>query len=157
MNTAYETLVQFLDAREVRYVANQDDQSICVDLRGEVASYRILAQVDAEAELFQVLGYSPVRIPEGCRSSIAEVVSRANYGLRVGKFEMDFDDGELRFQISQILTDGGLGEAVIDRMIGSTLAMLDMYLPSVLSVLYGNELPKDAIRCAEKADVSQTE
>ena len=29
------------------------------------------------------------------------------------------------------------------------MAMLDMYLPAVLSVIYGNELPKDAIRCVE--------
>jgi hypothetical protein len=29
------------------------------------------------------------------------------------------------------------------------MSMLDMYLPAVLSVIYGNELPKDAIRCAE--------
>jgi hypothetical protein len=38
---------------------------------------------------------------------------------------------------------------VIDRLIAVTMAMLDMYLPAVLSVIYGNELPKDAIRCVE--------
>ena len=32
---------------------------------------------------------------------------------------------------------------------GTTMSMLDMYLPAVLSVIYGNELPKDAIRCVE--------
>jgi hypothetical protein len=44
---------------------------------------------------------------------------RANYGLRVGKFEMDFEDGELRFQASQILDGDAVGGAVIDRMIGT--------------------------------------
>jgi hypothetical protein len=29
------------------------------------------------------------------------------------------------------------------------MTMLDMYLPAVLSVIYGNELPADAIRCVE--------
>lgn len=47
------------------------------------------------------------------------------------------------------LTDDGLGSSVIDRLISSTMAMLDMYIPAVLSVIYGNELPKDAIRCVE--------
>jgi len=27
--------------------------------------------------------------------------------------------------------------------------MLDTYLPAVLSVIYGNELPADAVRCVE--------
>ena len=149
MNAAYEELLHLLDEREVSYSTNDDRQAICTDLRGEVATYRIVAHVDAEVDLFQVFGHSPLRVPEGCRPAIAETVARANYGLRVGKFEFDVDDGELRFQASQVLTDDTVGETVIDRLIGTTVAMLDMYLPAFLSVMYGNELPKDAIRCVE--------
>jgi len=34
---------------------------------------------------------------------VAETITRANFGLRVGKFELDFDDGEVRFQAVHIL------------------------------------------------------
>ena len=149
MNAAYEELIHLLDEREVSYSTNDDRQSICTDLKGEVAVYRIVAHVDAEVDLFQVFGYSPLRVPEGSRPAIAETIARANYGLRVGKFELDVDDGELRFHASQVMTEDTVGETVIDRLISTTMAMLDMYLPAVLSVIYGNELPKDAIRCAE--------
>ena len=149
MNAAYEKLIQHLDERDVSYLTNGESRSICADFRCEVGTYRIIAAVDAESELFQVFGYSPVRVPEGARPAIAETIARANFGLRVGKFEMDFDQGELRFQAAQILTDDSLDEAVIDRLMGTTMSMLDMYLPAVLSVIYGNELPKDAIRCVE--------
>lgn len=144
MTAAYEELVHLLDEREIGY-STGDDQSVRTDLRGEVASYRIVARVEAELDLFQVFGYSPMRVPEGCRPAIAEAVARANYGLRLGKFELDLDDGELRFQVVQILTGESVGEEVIDRMIGTTLNMLDMYLPAFLSVIYANELPKDAV------------
>ena len=80
---------------------------------------------------------------------MAETVVRANYGLQVGKFELDFDDGELRFQAAQILTEGTLGDGIIDRLMGTTMAMLDRYLPAFLSVIYGNESPQDAIVCVE--------
>ena len=36
-------------------------------------------------------------------------------------------------------------------MLGTTMAMLDLYLPAILSVIYGNELPGDAIRHVEPA------
>ena len=41
-----------------------------------------------------------------------------------------------------------LEDSVIDRLMGDHV-LLDIYLPAILSVIYGNELPKDAIRCAE--------
>jgi hypothetical protein len=149
MNIAYEKLIQHLDERDVKYMANSDTRSIYAEFRGEVGTYRIIAAVDAEADLFQVFGYAPVRVPDGARPSIAETLVRANYGLKVGKFEMDWNDGELRFQAAQILSDGNLDDDVIGRLMGTTIAMLDMYLPAVMSVIYGNELPQDAIRCVE--------
>jgi hypothetical protein len=149
MNAAYERLMQHLDDREVHYLANGENRSICADFRGEVGTYRIIAAVDADAGLFQVFGCPPLRVPEGARPSVAETIIRANYRLNVGKFEMDFDEGELRFHVSQILTDDSLEDSVIDRLMGTTMSLLDVYLPAILSVIYGNELPKDAIRCAE--------
>ncbi len=144
MTAAFEELIHLLDEREVGY-ATGDDEVVRTDLRGEVASYRIVARVEVEADLFQVFGYSPLRVPEGCRPAIAEAVARANYGLRLGKFELDLDDGEMRFQVAQVLTGDSVGEEVIDRMISTSINMLDMYLPAFLSVIYANELPQDAI------------
>ena len=148
MTAAFEELIHLLDERNIGYLTS-DDEVLRTDLRAEAATYRIVARVEAEVDLFQVFGYSPLRVPEGCRPAIAETVARANYGLRVGRFEFDVDQGEVRFQASQVLTDDGAGDGVINRLITATMAMLDMYLPAMLSVIYGNELPKDAIRCAE--------
>jgi len=149
MHTAYEKLIQHLDEREITYLTNSDNRSICADFRGAVGRYRIVAVVEPEDSLFQVFGYSPVTVPEGCRPAIAETIARANYGLKVGKFELDYDDGDLRFQVAQILPYDTLEDETIRRLMGTTMAMLDAYLPAVLSVIYANELPKDAIRHAE--------
>jgi hypothetical protein len=116
-----------------------------VGLPALVAVYRITASVEPETDLFQVMGHSPLPVPQGCRSTAAEAIARANYGLRLGKFELDFADGEVRFQVSQIVVDEAVGQAVIDRMIGTTVNMLDTYLPALLSVVYANELPKKAV------------
>jgi len=149
MNAAYEKLIQHLDEHEIRYLTSSDNRSICADFRGEVGTYRIVAMVDADDGLFQVFGNSPVYVPEGCRPAIAETVVRANYGLKVGKFEMDFGTGDLRFQASQLLPYDTLEDQTIERLIGTTMAMLNLYVPAILSVIYGNELPKDAVGCVE--------
>ncbi len=84
-----------------------------------------------------------------CRTAAAETIAHANFGLRLGKFELDFADGEVRFQVSQILVDDAVGQEVIDRMIGAAVNMLDTYVPTLLSVIYANDLPKEAVARVE--------
>lgn len=147
--SAFESLVEYFDSCDCRYQTNSDDQSISANFRGEAGTYLVVAQIEDEAKLLHVSGYASMRVPEGSRPAVAETVARANHRLRVGKFELDLEQGDLRFHASQVLTEDGLGDSVIYRLIDTTMSMLDMYLPAVLSVIYGNELPKDAIRCVE--------
>jgi hypothetical protein len=149
MNDAYEKLIHHFDAHEIRYLTSGDSRTVWADFRGAVGSYRLVAMVDATDGLLQVFGYSPVYVPEGCRPAIAETLARVNCGLKVGKFEMDYDQGEVRFQAAHILANNSLEDETIRRLMGTTMSMLNVYLPVILSVIYGNELPKDAIRCVE--------
>jgi hypothetical protein len=149
MNTAYEKLIEHLDGRQYRYTTDDGSHSVFADFRGEVGHYRLWIEVTEEAELFQIFGHSGVRIPPGSRPDIAEVVTRANCGMRVGKFEMNIEEGEIRFQAAHILTGGELEPEVIDRLISTTLAMLDRYVPAILSVIYGNEPAADAVKRVE--------
>lgn len=149
MSIAYEQLVQHLEGHDIRFDAAVEDEAIRSSFRCRTGSYVLGARVDEQQELFEVFGMVPVTVPPGGRPAVAEAITRANYGLRVGKFEMDFSDGEIRFHTYSILGEDGLDESVIRRLIATTLAMLDRYVPAVLSVIYGNETPEDAIRCAE--------
>ncbi len=146
MTAAYEELLHVLDERDINY-STGEDQSIRTTIQGDVATYWTAARV--EEDLFQVACFSPLRIPVGSRRDIAEAIVRANYGLRVGKFEMDFDDGEIRFQVSQILDGDAVGPAVIDRMIGTAVNMMDTYLPAFLAVVYANDPPNEAVAWVE--------
>ena len=73
------------------------------------------------------------------------------FASSVGLCYQHFDDGEIRFHASQVLVDDAVVEDVIDRLIYTTMAMLDQYVPAFLSVIYGNEEPKDAIAYVEAA------
>ena len=157
MYLAYEKLIRHLNEADIKYRANSDEQSIWADFRGQNAAYQIVARVNEEAGVFRVYGNFPVGIPRGARSAIAETIIRANYGLQFGRFEMNFDDGHLRFHTTQVMTGNCLEDEIIDVMIQVTIVMLDRYLPAILSVVYGNELPQDAIRHVEEAICDEEE
>ncbi len=149
MSLAFQQLTQLMDEQDYRYRQRGEEETISADFKTRVAAYHVVMKVETEFEMFQIFGYAPVVMPEGARRAIAEAVTRANYGLRVGKFELDMNDGELRYQVAHILTGGNLDPVVADRCIGTTMAMLDHYFPAMLSIAFGNEPAEEAIMFAE--------
>jgi hypothetical protein len=150
METAYQSLIQHLDAHKIRYQADVDTQRIGAWFGTPNGLFALHAGVTKGDAIFQVVGHVPVKVPVGSRPSIAEAIARANYGLKLGRFEMDYTDGELRFYAAHLISDETLSDEVIERMIKTTVVMLDRYLPAFMSVIYGNEPPEDAIRREEQ-------
>lgn len=153
MSVAYERLIRRLEELEIKYQPHPDRQLVMAGFRGEEGHYTLVAAIDTDDDLFQIFAQFPVAIPEGSRPAIAEAITRANYGLKIGKFEMDMEDGDIRFHACHVMLAGVLEEAILDRFIALALAMMDRYGPAFLSVIYGNETPADAIRVAE-ADIT---
>lgn len=149
MNEAYDTMIRLLEERNMSYRSSVEHGAVATDVEGEVATYTIMALACEEFGLFQVYGLYPGTVPVGSRSDIAELVARANWTLPAGKLEFEIDQGELRFAIHQFMVDGKLDADIIIELIETTLQMLDTYIPAALSVIYGNETPKDAVRRAE--------
>ena len=149
MSVAFERLVQHFEEHNFSYRVDDDREVLRANFRGEVGNRQLVAVVEEEEGLFQVFGCIDVGVPEGARAAVAETLTRVNYGLRVGKFEFDFRDGEVRFQASSVLLAGMLDDFVIRQLIGTTLALLDRYMPAVLSVVYANESPIDAVARVE--------
>ncbi len=153
MITAYVQLLTHLREKKIGHWSNDEEQAICVDYPGIVGSYRIFARIQSETGEFQTTGQLRISVTEGCRAAVAETIRCANAGLNEGELEVDFDKCELRFQMSEPLIGDNLDRNVVDRLIARTNSVLDAYFPAVLSVIYGNELPSDAIRQVEAAKV----
>ncbi|MCA9120048.1 MAG: YbjN domain-containing protein [Planctomycetaceae bacterium] len=154
VNTAFDNLIAHFDEHGLSYRVDAEQRLIRTGYQGRVCSCELIAVADEGDDFFQVIAFVPVAIPEGCRAAVVETITRANFGLKIGKFEFDYDEGRLRFQVCQVLVDGRLDEQMIRHAIACCLSMIDRYVPAVLSVIYGNEQPQDAVRFAE-ADVAR--
>ena len=91
---------------------------------------------------------------------LADFLTGANYGLYIGNFEMDFNDGEVRFKTSidvegnkSVAEEGKepaeLSFALMKRMVYDNVGVMDKYLPGVMSVIYGGASPTEAIAKVE--------
>lgn len=154
MTPAYQALIDHLDNNHLRYKADEENNSCWFSTRCDVALYHIRATV--EDGLFQVFGWFPINVPPGSRRDVAEAILRANYAMKVGKFEMDMNDGEVRFQAYSMFHEDELADDLIFRTFQVVVNMLDRYTPAFLSVIYGNEPPADAIKRVETPPASQS-
>jgi len=110
-----------------------------------------LCFVAAREEENQIVFYSVLEenVPEHKRIAMAELLTRANYGLVFGNFEMDFEDGELRFKTSLDGGDGEISPESIKPLLFGNILVMDKYLPGVHSLLHTDIAPKDALKLVE--------
>ena len=97
----------------------------------------------------------PINVGEEEREKVAEFLLRANYGLKVGGFDFDCDDGEISFRISIFC---GINDFTpptyeqIDFSVVVGLMMIEKYGDALGKVIFGLLEPKEAIASAEADD-----
>lgn len=116
---------------------------------GRNGRYACFAQIRMDLEQFLFYVMVPTKVPEALRPAVAEFLTRANYGLRIGNFEMDYADGEVRYKSSLDFEGALLTPALIRNAIYPAVQTLDRYMPGLMAVIYGGQTPEDAVRAIE--------
>ena len=123
-----------------------------VIVSGRVAGWVWLAHWEEDDSFF--VGYStiPMIVPPKQRKAAAEYLTRANNNLRHGNFEMDYSTGRVWFKTSMIMEGVEPTPKLIEQLAFTNFTNLELYLPGLMSVIYGGKRPRDVIRRIEQAD-----
>ena len=97
----------------------------------------------------------PLNAGEEERTKVAEFLLRANYGLKTGCFDFDFNDGEISYRVSLYCGNDEFVPPTYDQIdfaviIG--LMMVDKYGDGLIKVMFGLAEPADAVEAAEADD-----
>lgn len=144
-----QVVIDFLEAEEwpVRQVGEQTFlQTAFQGKNGAWTCY-----IDCRAEFGQVLVYSiaPQPVPEAMRAAVAEYLTRANWGLMIGNFELDYADGEVRYKTSLQLENTPLTVDLLRPLVFDNVVVMDKYLPGLEAVRTGQQSPAAAIEAIE--------
>ena len=130
---------------------NRDNQ-VVYKIGMQLENGRVDTFVDIRLEDNQVIIQTifPNNIPLHHRDRIANFITRANYGLIIGNFEMDYKDGELKYKSAYLYDDTYPNpEIIFMRNLFTSFNMVDKYVPGVMSVVYANISPENAINQIE--------
>jgi len=93
---------------------------------------------------FSTLTTIPLSADENYRLAVAEYLTRANFNMRNGNFELNMEDGEIRFKTyfhasAENMDIGGARLSIL-----LPFLMIDRYGDGLLEVLFGFKSPKEA-------------
>lgn len=144
-STIYDVMMQFFKEDDWKYRQLEDATILQLGFSGDNGSWMCYAQAQNEKERFIFYSLMESKVPENKRHAVAEFLTRANYGMIIGSFEMDLRDGEVRFKTSIDVEGGQLTTKMVKTLVYTNVLMMDRYLPGIMSVIYANVTPEAAI------------
>jgi hypothetical protein len=146
------TLLQFMDEIQFKYLppklaeeaAGEQtfrvDSNICL----EHGLYKIVILGDERRRLLSYYAVSATMVPPRRRTQVAEFITRANYGMTVGNFEMDFEEGDVHFKTALPCDGTRLTFSLLRSLLYTCGDVMDMYTPALESVVIGDATAKEA-------------
>jgi hypothetical protein len=145
MPTMFDTLEHFFKEDEWVVSRLEGRDAVSMNFQGKNGRWSCYARTEEAKEIALFYSYCPVKAPQELRAAIAEYISRANYGLLIGNFELDYADGEIRFKTSVDVEGDELSVPLVKRLVYDNVGTLDRYLPGILEIIYGKADPRAAI------------
>ena len=145
MTSLFETVAAFFRDDDWPIQMLEGTTGLRTAFQGESGQWICQAWVREQAEQFIFYSVCPITAPEERRAAVAEFITRANYGMLVGNFEMDYTDGEVRYKTSVDVEGSQLSQALCRQIVVANVMMMDRYLPGILSVVSNAQTPAQAI------------
>lgn len=151
--TMREQIERKLQRDELNYEAIHESQEQVVlrlGMQMKNGTFDTFIDIRLGDEIVLIYTRSHIAVPENSRLRISELITLVNYNMKLGNFELDMTDGELKYKTvfvydSAYKTSGKVFE---DNFYASIFTM-DTYFPAFMSVIYGRALPVDAVNAIE--------
>lgn len=146
-NEHLKACARFMRANEVKFSYNHSQGGCTIDSGFVLAGHQVQMKIFA-AEILKVRLFVFKKSPEISRYELAEAASRANFGLKVGHFDFDYNDGELCFEVivpMEKITPEECEKCYFPSLFGIALGTTKKYVPALLEVHNGGKSAREAI------------
>jgi hypothetical protein len=145
----FQALLDHFEAADIRYSSNREERRVWFSMNSGGVLQNCSFKFDKTGDVLQICIQYPVLATEKFRPLAMEFLTRANYGLVLGSFDFDNSDGEAKFRVSYLMTDGRLEGETIRRLFSTAMGTANRYFGPYMKVLFAGETPTDAIFLAE--------
>ncbi|MDM8527729.1 YbjN domain-containing protein [Anaerolineales bacterium HSG24] len=135
----WQAVQAYFKAAEWGYHRIPDRHSLQTIFEGKNGTLTCLAHVRETQNQLIFYAVCPLKVPPDKRPTMANYLTRTNYGLAIGNFELDVSDGEIRYKTSLDLSGCQIETRLIQNVIQANVLTLDQYLPEIMTIIYSVE------------------
>ena len=139
-----EQIIDFFTEDDWSFTKIKGEPVLRIVFQGENGEWICCAIAIEEQRQFVFYSVCPVNAPKNRWLAMAEFLTKANSGRIIGNFEMN-TDGEICYKTSIDVKGDRLSFELIKQLVSANIKMMDEYLPEIMSVIYGDVEPKDAV------------
>lgn len=143
---------QYLKDDEWNYTFDEEREIIrCgINLRNRLKECRIIVDIDETKYLS--LALINLNCDEEHRVELAKLLTLINYGLMIGNFEMDFNDGEVRYKVATNCKECIPSKSVVEDSMMIPAVMFEQYGDAILDVMFGYKTADEAYASTQNDD-----
>jgi len=140
----FEQLVSFYrDAAGWPVAVDEDNGILSVKHSAGDDQWVFVGTVDEDSRIITLFSRAPMACPDDRRGAMCELLVRLNFGMTHGAFDMDIDDGEIRYRTGADMAGYELTPGLVQNLTNYNLATMATYLPVLRAVIAGTS-PADA-------------
>ena len=142
----------FLDDEGYRYEYNVEREFLRLGFRVNCKLKKVRVIIDIKDFGFVVYAIPEISADKDTIAELSKYLTMANYGILNGNFELDYDDGEVRYK-SWVGTEylESLPRDMIDEPLSVSLMMVERYGDGIAAIAMGFSDAKAEIAKAEKS------
>jgi len=141
----HEAVTAVLAAEGFQFMVEEEESLIRLDIQGDNGYWMCLVQCREEQRQILFYGVCPAKPRPDKVGTLAELLTRINYQMAVGCFEMDYDSGQVRLRTAVNLGETAPETTLIKEALEANVLIMDGYLPAIMAVLHGDLSPVEAL------------
>ena len=149
MKSAIESFVEFFEKQGWSYNQASDRPVIHTGFTGDNGRWNCVAIAGPQDEHLLFLSLLPCKAIPARRAACAELLTRINFGLTHGCFEMDLSDGEIRYRTSAPLASADVSPGLVEHLVFSNICTVDRFFGAIMKVIYAGVSPASAMNPVE--------
>lgn len=135
----------FLISQEWQFTQVRGKNVLFFGISGKNGNFQCIVDLIEEENKFIFLSVCGANTPSKKRQEMLELLNNLNYKLFFGSFEMNIEDGEIRFRTSISFNNIELNQKFIEELIMSNIITMDKSLPSIMGLMFGGISVEKAI------------
>ena len=143
---------EYLQENDWQFTQVKDKDIFLFGIAGKNGNFQCIADIVEDEHKFIFFSVYGANVPPEKRPQLLELINYLNVNFFVGNFEMDYQDGEIRYRTGVYLEFIIPNKNMIDQLIMTNIITMDKYLPALTGVMFGGLSTLQAIDLVDKSE-----